>query len=397
MEGAEGTVLRRDPAALSAIVSLVAQGTATSRSDIARHTGLARSTVSQRVEQLLDLGLLVDAGRSPSRGGRPPVSLSLNPRAGVLLSADVGASHVRMALSDLGASLLAELSEPMDVNDGAQAVLGQVWAGFRELLAETGNDVTDVRGVGLGMPGPVEFATGTVVRPPIMAGWDGYRVPGYFVDLLDAPVIVDNDVNIMALGEYWARQDVEYLLYVKVGTGIGCGIISEGHLHRGTDGAAGDIGHIQLPGHESTRCHCGNTGCVEAVASGSALVRALSQQGLDVSDSHDVVRLAEDGNVLARHAVREAGQHIGEVLASLVSFYNPAAIVLGGALAQVSEELLASIRGVVYRRALPLATRNLRMETSRLGPQAGVLGATVLTLQHVLSPAGLATLLRATI
>lgn len=376
---------------MSTVAFLVAQGTAVSRAEIARQTGLARSTVSQRVEQLLDLGLLIDSGTSASTVGRPPAILSVNPDAGVLLSANVGASHVRLGVSDLGMNLVAEHAAALNINEGPDRVLDRVWSGFRELLARSGHALPDVLGVGIGLPGPVESATGTVVKPPIMAGWDGYRVPGYFAGLVDAPVVVDNDVNNMALGEYWVRKDVQYLLYVKIGTGIGCGIVSEGYLHRGADGAAGDIGHIQLSGR--TRCHCGNIGCVEAVASGAALVRALRRQGFDVGTSQDVVDLAAEGNVAARHAVREAGQRIGQVLTTLVSFYNPAAIVLGGALAQVSEELLASIRGAVYRRALPLATRNLRMETSRLGPRAGVVGATVLTLQHVLAPDGLASLL----
>jgi glucokinase-like ROK family protein len=384
----------RDVAALSAMVSLVASGEARSRTEIARRLGVARSTVSQRVDRLLSLDLLVESGTSASTGGRPAAVLQLNPRAGALLSADIGASHLTLAVSDLGVSLLAKHTEDIDVNAGPRPVLDRVWAGFRQLLDRTGHTVDDVKGIGIGVPGPVEFATGTVVRPPIMVGWDGYRVPDYFAYLVNAPVSVDNDVNIMALGEYWARRaGIRHLLYVKVGTGIGCGIISDGHLHRGADGAAGDIGHIQLPNHETTRCQCGNTGCVEAVASGAALVRTLRNQRVDVHTVADVIRLVGAGDVAARHAVREAAQHIGEVLASLVNFYNPTAIVVGGALAQLSEELLAGIRGVIYRRALPLATRGLAMEASQLGDQAAVVGATLIAMQQVLSPTGVAALL----
>jgi predicted NBD/HSP70 family sugar kinase len=206
-------------------------------------------------------------------------------------------------------------------------------------------------------------------------------------------VLVDNDVNMMAFGEYSHRRDLKHLLYIKVGTGIGCGIISNGTLHRGAAGAAGDIGHIPLPGHEDVLCHCGNTGCVEAVASGAAIAKALREDGLPADCGRDVVRLVSEGNPAARRRVRLAGQQIGEVLASLVSFHNPDAIVVGGAIAQLHEDLLADIRGVVYRRALPLATRTLAIETSSLGERAGVEGAARMAARHLLSPEGIDKLL----
>jgi predicted NBD/HSP70 family sugar kinase len=222
-----------------------------------------------------------------------------------------------------------------------------------------------------------------------MQGWDGYRVPAFFEGSYAAPVLVDNDVNMMAFGEYVHRRESEHLLYVKVGTGIGCGIVSGGVLHRGASGAAGDIGHIRLPGHDDVPCHCGNTGCVEAVASGSALAAALRAEGLEAHGARDVVRLVSEGHPVARRQVRLAGQRIGEVLASLVSFHNPDTIVVGGVLAQLHEDLLADIRGVIYRRALPLATRSLRIETSVLGEHAGVLGSARLAARHLLSPRGI--------
>jgi predicted NBD/HSP70 family sugar kinase len=222
-----------------------------------------------------------------------------------------------------------------------------------------------------------------------MPGWDGYPIPPFFASRYDAEVLVDNDVNLMALGEHHARQGKDdQLIFIKVGTGIGCGIISHGRLHRGADGAAGDIGHTRLPDHDETLCQCGNTGCVEAVASGSALVRQLSAQH-PVKSPSDVVQLALSGDTKARHAVRLASQHIGEVLAGVVSFHNPQIIVVGGAMARLEEDLLAGMRSVVYRRALPLATCSLRIETSQLRQSAGVVGAAVLARNAVLSPAGI--------
>lgn len=379
---------------LSELLSLVAQGHATTRADIARFTGLARSTVSQRVDTLVARQLLLDDGAGASTGGRPAQQLRLNATAGVILAADVGASHYRAAVCDITGTILAETAGDLDIGSGPERVLGHLDAAFNSLLEDVRRSRSNVYGVGIGVPGPVEFSTGTVIRPPIMPGWDGYRVPSYFTELYDAPVLVDNDVNILALGEYWTRRpETDSLLFIKVGTGIGCGIVEHGLLHRGADGAAGDIGHIQLPDHEDTICRCGNTGCVEAVASGEAIANRLRAGGLEVRTSRDVVRLALAGDPAARRAVRVASQQIGDVLAGIVSFYNPKLIVVGGTLAALHQELLAGIRSVIYHRALPLATRSIRIEASRIGDRAGVIGTLALARDHVLSPIGLERLL----
>ena len=227
-----------------------------------------------------------------------------------------------------------------------------------------------------------------------MPGWDDADVPGHLHRLLGAPVLVDNDVNIMALGEHRARfPEVDHLLFVKVATGIGAGIISDGAIRRGAQGAAGDVGHIAVPGGAIALCRCGNTGCLEAVASGRAIAAALSEQGLEASSSADVVALVRAGNIAASQAVREAGRTIGGVLAACVSLLNPSVIVIGGNLADSGEHLLAGIREVVYRRSLPLATQHLRIMASRTKGRAGVLGASTRAIEHVLSAAAIDRLL----
>lgn len=383
----------RQYAALSELTQLVATGAADTRGRLATSTGVSRATVSQRVDALIGAGLLLESAPALAVRGRPPLTLRLNPRLGTVCSVDLGATHCRLSLTDLGGERLAEIDEALDIGEGPVRILGRVDELIGTLLDRVGQGPRDVRAISVGVPGPVDFATGTPVRPPIMPGWDGCPVPSFFADRYDAPVLVDNDVNLMALGEHSRRPGSEHLLYVKVGTGIGCGIISGGTLHRGAVGAAGDIGHVRVPGQEEVTCHCGNTGCVEAVASGGALVSALREAGCEVASTRDVVRLVLEGNVRARRQVRLAGQRLGEVLATAVSFHNPDIIVLGGSLAELHEDLLAEIRAVVYRRALPLATRSLSIETSALGGRAGVEGASRLALRHLLSPRGLARLL----
>ena len=371
-----------------ALLALIRSGQARTRSEIATVTGLARSTVAQRVEALLAAGFVVEAGEDPSTGGRPPTVLAFNAHTRVILAADVGATHSRLAVTDLRGQPLAETAGDMDIGDGPDKVLGWVQASFESLLAEAGRSATEVAGVGIGLPGPVEFLTGRPVNPPIMPGWDGVAVPTWFSERYDASVLVDNDVNIMAAGEHWAAyRGIADLLFIKVGTGIGCGIIAGGQVHRGAQGAAGDLGHIQVPDRPDAPCRCGNLGCVEAVAGGAAIARDLTELGIPASSSRDVVALVRGGDATAGRLVREAGRVLGEVLASAVNLFNPAVIVIGGDMAQAHEQLLAGIREVVYQRSLPLATRHLDIVRSSLGDRAGITGAAAMAIEHVLAPA----------
>jgi predicted NBD/HSP70 family sugar kinase len=388
-----GEVLPPVLRSLSEILGMVADGRVHSRTDIARLSGLARSTVTARVGVLMEEGLLVEDELGPSSGGRPPVGLRLNPVAGLTLGADIGATHLRVALADLAGKGIEEEAGELLIDAGPDAVLSRVKEVMLQLLARTGHRPEAVRGIGIGVPGPVQFRTGTVIRPPIMPGWDGVCLPDHFADTFSAPVLVDNDVNLMALGEHGARGSVpELMLFIRIGSGIGCGIIDDSRVHRGADGAAGDIGHIQLSDVGDTLCRCGNTGCIEAVASGSAMARQLTEAGLPCHSSADVVALAQSGSAQAKQVVRQASERIGSVVATLVNCYNPSTIIIGGPLSPLRDDLLASIRSVVYRRATPLATRSLVIESSRLDERAGVIGALALIRGHLFSADGLSSL-----
>src|SRR3954452_1135244 len=370
-----------------AMLRLIRDGEAVTRAALARRTGLARSTVAQRVDALLAHELVYEAGDEASTGGRPATVLAFNHRAGVVLVADLGATHSRLAASDLGGTPLAEVAFDMDIGAGPDAVLAEVDARFVALLGEVGREAADVRGIGIGIPGPVDFPAGRPVNPPIMPGWDGFSIPQWFADRYDAPVLVDNDVNIMALGEHWSHwRGVEHLLYVKVATGIGSGIVAGRAIHRGADGAAGDIGHVRVPDHDDAVCRCGNLGCLEAVAGGRALALRLTAGGIPASSSRDVLELVRAGRPEAVLMVREAGRVLGDVLAGCVNFFNPGAIVVGGDIAEAQDHLLAGVREVIFQRSLPLATRDLTIANSRLGDRAGVVGAAIMVIDHILAP-----------
>ena len=307
----------------------------------------------------------------------------------MVLAGDIGATHVRLAVTDLAGQVLAEVARDLAIAEGPDTVLTWVEGAFDRLLAEVDRPPDAVCGVGVGLPGPVEFATGQPVNPPIMPGWDRYPVGDRLARRYGAPALVDNDVNIMALGEHWSGWSHEgFLLFVKVGTGIGSGIVTSGRIHRGADGAAGDIGHIHVPDHDDVVCRCGNRGCLEAVAGGAALAARLRAAGLDpAATSRDVVDLVRAGRPEAVQLIREAGRTLGGVLATCVNMLNPAVIVIGGDVARADEPLMAGIREVVYRRSLPLATGRLRIVRSQLDDGAGVIGAAVMVLEEVLAPA----------
>jgi predicted NBD/HSP70 family sugar kinase len=378
------------------VFQLIRQEAATTRPELGRLTGLSRTAVTQRVVALRELGLVIENDPDRSTGGRPPGHLIFNVDAGVVLAADFEVDRCRLAVSTLDGSPLGERQADIDIDLGPKLVVDWMIERFVELLGDVERNVSDVRGIGIGLPGPVEFKAGRVVSPPIMPGWDGVSIPELVRETFPVPVQVDNDVNIMAAGEYAAywRGLVDDLLFVKVSAGIGCGIILGGRLHRGAQGAAGDVGHIPVDGYPDVICRCGNSSCVEAVASGSAIAARLREAGYDCPDTRAVADLVQAGSADASRLVRDAGRLVGTVIAHLINSFNPAVIVLGGEIAHAHAHLLAGIREVVYQRSPALATRNLELVVSRLGDRAGMIGATTGVLDDILSADSINSALR---
>ena len=369
----------------AAVLRMLMDGGPSTRAEIVAATGLARSTVRARLDLLVAAGLVTGSGTGESTGGRPAGRFGFNPGAHLVLAAEVGATHATVAVSDLSCRLLSVEQVDLDVADGPEAILPLLVATWRSLLTTV--PAAEVAGVGIGLPGPVEHSTGRPNNPPIMPGWDGFDVPAAITAELGVPVLVDNEVNLMALGEHTASHpDVRHMIVVKAATGIGAGLISNGVLHRGAAGAAGDLGHIRVPDGGEVLCRCGNTGCLEAVAAGPALAAKLRGLGHPAHSTADVVNLVRGGTLEAGRVVRQAGRDIGEVLAGCVSMFNPSLVVIGGLLAEAGEMLLAGVRESIYRRSLPLATENLRIVASGAGVTAGALGAAAMVVRHVLSP-----------
>ncbi|MBT3154208.1 ROK family protein [Streptomyces sp. CHD11] len=381
------------------LLRLLRDGGPNSRAQLGDQVDLSRSKLAVEVDRLLETELVVADGLAASRGGRRSHNIRLNPHLR-FLGVDIGATSVDVAVTNAELEILGHINQPMDVREGPVAVFEQVLAMAAKLKASGLAEGFD--GAGIGVPGPVRFPEGIPVAPPIMPGWDGFPVREALSQDLGCPVMVDNDVNLMAMGEQHAgvARTVGDFLCVKIGTGIGCGIVVGGEVYRGTTGSAGDIGHIQaVPDGRS--CACGNRGCLEAHFSGAALARdatEAAQQQLSgelatrlesngTLSAVDVAAAAAAGDATALDLIREGGNRTGQVIAGLVSFFNPGLVVIGGGVTGLGHTLLAAIRTQVYRGSLPLATGNLPIVLGELGPAAGVIGGARLISDHLFSPA----------
>ncbi|MEP9362082.1 ROK family transcriptional regulator [Nocardioides sp. CN2-186] len=369
-----------------------------SKAQLADRLQVSRTTVAADVARLTELGLAQEAGPAASRGGRRStlVDLSADIR---FVGISIGATGMSVGVTDGRLAVLATRTRPCDIRQGPEVVLATALEVVREVLAEVG--VERPMGAGIGVPGPVDFNRGLPVSPPIMPGWDGYPVRDAVSRELGCPVVLDNDVNVLAVGEQHAgvARGARDFLFVKIGTGIGCGIVIDGELYRGMNGCAGDIGHIRVEDFGPT-CACGNTGCLEAFSGGAALARdatAAARAGRSPAlaailaekgelSAADVGLAVAQGDAQAVQLIRDSGRHIGQVLAGLVSFFNPGLIVIGGRVTGLGHALLAEIRGVTYRRSLPLATGNLPIVLSELGDEGGVIGAARLISGSVYAP-----------
>lgn len=362
------------------LFQLLRDGRSRTRPELVEETGLARTSIVNRLAALTAVGLVTAAGTAAASGGRPAAKLKFDPESRVCIGIDLGATHGAVGVLNLSGHVLSEERRTLDIADGPKKVLTWAVETAERLLLESGRSTGELLGTGIGVPGPVEHTTGRPIRPPIMPGWDAFNIPAFVRHRLPAPVLVDNDVNLLALGEHATHwPDVTELLFIKVSTGIGAGMIVGGALQRGSRGSAGDIGHVLIPGaaHEHD---------LESQASIPAISASLRQGGTDV-EPPDVITRVLTGDPAAVAAAREAGRAIGEVAAFCVSMLNPSVVVIGGQLGVNVQEIIAGVREVVYRRSIPLATQHLNIVPAQGDKNAGIRGAGLMVLEACLSPA----------
>jgi predicted NBD/HSP70 family sugar kinase len=357
----------------------------TSQADIARATGLSRTTVSSLVAELKGSSRVfeVDVKEPNARGGRPGVQLVLQDSASAVLGIDFGHSHVLVAVADLAHNVLAERRRDLDVDHDAEASLDTATRMAAEVLEEAGVGRRNVIGAGIGIPGPVDRARGTVGSATILPGWLGLRIGDALEKRLGLPVEIENDANLGALAEltWGAGRDCENFAYIKVATGVGAGLVVDGSLLRGASGTAGEIGHTTLD-ESGLLCYCGNRGCLETVASGPAILRLVSGDDGEGLTLGGVIELAARGDLRCRRAISDAGREIGVAVAGLCNLINPERIVVGGLLSRAGDLLLQPIRESIRRYTVLAAAESVDVVPALFVERAELLGALALTIRH---------------
>lgn len=382
------------------LINLVRTGQAVTRPALEQESGLGRKLVAQRVQQAIDAGLLEDGDLAPSGGGRPSRQLRFRAEAGHVYAGMIASTECRAAVATLDGTVLASLHQDWDAGSGPEATLEMLDGLFTRLSRRTR---TEPWAFGIGISGPVHFGSGRVVDPPILPGWDGYSPRAWLRDRYDAPVWVDNDVNLMALAEWHlgTPQDGRDLLYILVDEGVGAGLVSRGRVWRGDTGAAGDIGHLRVTDDPGVVCRCGQTGCLEALTGGWSLVhrvtgRVAESPGLTrLLERHgqlsaeDVGMAARGGDPLAVEVVLGSARLVGQTVANLVNFVNPGTVVLGGGALRVGDAVPQTFEDAVRAGVSRLAGQQLTVRRASLAFQEGVAGAAILAIEQLFSPASI--------
>jgi glucokinase-like ROK family protein len=362
-----------------------------SRVELARRMGLTRAAVTAIVNDLLVTRIIREAGGMHVHSGRPPVVLEIDPVRGFVVGIDFGASHLTILIADLGTRILEEAEVAIDISDGPKTCIDQADHLLHELLVKAGRELKDILAIGVGVPGPIVSEAGMVLAPPIMPGWDRFPIRDTLIKMWGCPVSLSNDSELGALGEWaaGAGRGEQNLAYIKIGTGIGAGLLLDGQIYHGVSGSAGEIGHLTIE-ENGPLCACGNHGCLEAIAGG----RAIAQQAREAAQNdkrtqlanikpiesitaRNVASAARLGDLLSQQILSRAGTYVGIAIAGVVNMFNPGVVIIGGGVAQSGDILLEPIRLAVQRRSLPAATRAVRITTAMLGRRSSSMGAII--------------------
>lgn len=385
---------------LSRVLSLIHKADSISRVAIVRETGLSATTVSGLVNILLESGFVHESGTGESSGGRPPVVVEFNDSYRTLLGVDLGATHLTVVLMDLGGTILARRFERFDVAPDPVGTTRRMLALIEETTAEAAQPPATILGLGITIPAPLEGEQLDRASGLILPAWAGYDLSAALQPELSLPLFIDNDANAGAIAEKWWGQGQPYrnLAYIKLGVGVGSGLILGDEIYRGSGGTAGEIGHTTID-VDGPPCRCGNRGCIESYVGAPALIAEVKQrrqeQGLPSEGQseltvEEIAAAAQAGDPICAQVVRQAGAYLGTALANLINLLNPELIVLGGDLVAAEQMLLDAVYASVGRHAMPKAITESDIVVSRLGPDAVAVGAATIAMQNAFRPANLA-------
>jgi predicted NBD/HSP70 family sugar kinase len=362
------------------IIECLLNGPST-QAELARQTGLSTATVSNIVRIMLDKGL---ASTEPTTSsGRRALSVRLNSNGAIAVGIDFGRRHLRVVLASLSYHVIAEESVLLPLGHRAEEGIRTAMELLEKLLAESGVERAAVVGAGVGIPGPIDRRTGTVAQGAILPEWVGINILQYLEDTLNFPVFVDNDANLGALSEVtWGPHGgISNLMFMKIGSGIGAGLILNGAPYYGNVGITGEIGHATIHEH-GLICRCGNRGCLETIASTTTMIELLGRGEDKPLAPEDIVRKALQRDSATLRVIDDAGLAVGRALGNVANLINPEVIVVGGPLADLGNLLLDPIRRGLVRHAVPVIGETTTLTMSSLGNRAEALGAAALVFQH---------------
>ena len=365
-----------------------------SRVELSEKLDLSRAAVTSIVNDLMNCGVIREAESRSSANGRPPVILEINPERGIVAGIDIGATHMSIIVANFAAQVILEKEVSLDISAGPEPCLEMAHNVLKGMMESINSGIDELSAIGIGVPGPILTEAGMVVAPPIMPGWDQYPIRDSLQERWKCPVSLSNDAELGALGE-WAsgagRGELN-LAYIKVGTGIGAGILINGQIYRGASGSAGEIGHITVD-ESGPPCKCGNRGCLEAIASGTAIARQAQQavkdgkrtelaniQPVGHITSQDVIDLAQKGDLISQQILTRAGEQVGIALAGLVNLFNPNMIVVGGGVPKIGDLFIQPMREAVQKRSMRAAAQAVKISVALLGKRSVSMGAVVQAL-----------------
>lgn len=361
-----------------------------SRADLADKMGLTRAAVTVIINELIKNGMILNTESRSTSSGRPPVVLEINPDQGLVAAVDIGAMHLSVALGDFSARILEETEVPFRVDKGPKECLQEADNILKQLLQKRGLSASNLASVGVGVPGPVIAEKGIVMAPPIMPGWDRFPIRATLESQWGTSVTLNNDAELGALGEwaYGAGRGERNIAFIKVGSGIGAGLIINRQIYGGSTGSAGEIGHLTID-ENGPLCACGNHGCLEAFAGGHAIASQarkivasgrrtlLSEKIPELITARDVAEAARRGDLTAQEILKRSGTFIGIAIAGLINLFNPSIVIIGGGVAQVGDLLTTPIRQAVRERSLRASEHSVRITTAMLGRRSSLMGALV--------------------
>jgi glucokinase-like ROK family protein len=369
-----------------------------SRTDLAYAFGFSRAKITPLVSDLIHRGIIREGGNVDTNEGRPPRLIRFEEDFGYVIGVDLGATSVDVGLADFSGRIVSCFGEPLALCSSPEIILKRICEIINDLVQKEKIGKECIIAIGLGVPGPVDFSTKLLVSPCGLPGWEVFPIREYMKQQFpQAEIFIDNDANIMAFGELRAGigKGVDNFIFLKVGTGIGAGIVCNGEIYQGSSGCSGDVGHICVD-REGPVCVCGNRGCLQSLASGKAIAEKAAQGALEGKSpllsermsskenqltAEDVSMAAAAGDAFSNKLLQESGELIGETLAGVVNVLNPSHLLIGGGVSNIGHQFLSSIRRAILRRSHPLSTRDLRIEYSSLGMKAGIIGAVSLALE----------------